>query len=93
MTNENNNKAQQLREGTIKKKEEDEAKLKQDLINFYPKADTMKITTTTSTRTRRRRTKGDIKLRRAGKEEKSKEEAKRKKGNGRKCHYDVNVLK
>lgn len=84
MTNENNNKAQQLREGTIKKKEEDEAKLKQDLINFYPKADTMKITTTTSTRRRRRRrTKGDIKLRGAGKEEKSKEEAKRKKGNGK----------
>lgn len=55
MTNENNNKAQQLREGTIKKKEEDEAKLKQDLINFYPKADTMKITTTTSTSRRSRR--------------------------------------
>lgn len=47
MTKENNNKAQQLqterrkRAETIKKRK-DEAKLKQDLINFYPKADTMK---------------------------------------------------
>lgn len=78
MTNENNNKAQQLRE-------EDEAKLKQDLINFYPKADTMKITTTTSTSRRERRTRNEERRATSNCVEPGKRKSQRKKPKGKKA--------